>query len=187
MNRNENQSVTNRIVKYVSDLLNSGSFLLIFSVGLAWVGVQLFRTTVVSANFMWGVTLVGAAAGIFLLWKRCLSSMNKFLALIFCSIVGGGSLYFLFLFLNFVLANPAKKTGDFKVLESGTLAKGKSGCNNPFVIIDFYGRKKQLIFDCHYGGLSNVSFVVLEYKIGLFGFEYIVKQEPKATEVFEHL
>jgi hypothetical protein len=91
------------------------------------------------------------------------------------------------LFLNFVLANPSKKTGDFKVLESGTLAKGKSGCNTPFVIIDFFGRKKQLIFDCSYRGLRSASYVVLEYKTGLFGFEYIVKQEVKATEVFEHL
>ena len=165
--------------------MDSGTLLLVFSLGLAWMGIALFRKTVVSANFMWCVTLVGAVAGIILLWKRCLSSMNKFFALVYCSAVGGGTLYFLFLFLNFAFVNPAKKTGEFKVLESGTLAKGKSGCNNPFVIIDFYGSKKQLIFDCRYGGLSSASTIVLEYKRGLFGFEYIVRQDRKAIELLE--
>ena len=70
-------------------------------------------------------------------------------------------------------------TGQFEIIKKGTLPRGKGGhCNQPYVIIDFYGVEKELTFYCSDADkVKRASKVNLTYSKGLLGFNIIKSKD----------
>ncbi|MEI6950118.1 hypothetical protein V9K67_23235 [Paraflavisolibacter sp. H34] len=89
-----------------------------------------------------------------------------------------GNAYFLTLYLNREFAEKEVTADIFVIKETGNLAKGKGGsCRSPYVMIDFYGCEKQLVFDCEYQEIvHDYKKVKLDYFKGVFGFPVVQSQ-----------
>lgn len=59
-----------------------------------------------------------------------------------------------------------------QVLNSGHLAKGKSGCATPYVDVNIKGLNKELIFPCDFES-EKYKFVNVTIKEGFFGIEIL--------------
>ena len=158
---------------------NSGNLILailfFISLSLAIWGTNIYRLTIIKPSYLYSV---GAFGG--LLFNLTLSFLVKTsyskvwnIFIKFC--IGAGISYFGLLYLNQKFADKEVLTDKFKIIRTGTLARGKSGsCLQPFVIINFNGEEKQLVFYCNLENIIEIySHVTLTYSKGLFGFEVI--------------
>lgn len=155
------------------------AFLFLLSLGLIIWGIDIYRLTVIEAKFLIAATTVGAFISvvvIFLLQTRRLYTVWTF----FISIaIGAGFFFFALLYLNRTLGEKETLTEEFVIIRSGSLARGKYGsCRRPYVIINFYGVGKQLLFYCEYEKtVKGFSKVMVTYSRGLFGFDVIASKQ----------
>ena len=140
-------------------------------------GIDIYRKTIIDPWILVGVTTVGVTFGCYLLWRKEVTTKGSILSLFTCAGIGGGCLYFLFLFLNKNFAEGGSITETFPIRESGRLA-GRYG-GEAFVDIDFHGQKKEIVFkrgDVD-RPIESYTTVRLQYRKGLFGFLYVEEQE----------
>lgn len=154
------------------------TFLFLLSLGLIIWGIDIYRLTIIEAKFLIAAALVGASisvVAIFLLQNRRVYTVWTFLI---STAIGAGPFYFGLLYLNQAFAEKETLTEDFAIIRTGSLARGKYGsCRSPYVIVNFYGMEKQLVFYCEYEKtIKNFSKVTVTYSRGLFGFDVIASK-----------
>jgi hypothetical protein len=145
------------------------------SMGLIIWGINIYRLTIINPKYLFALITFGIFPG-FILIKFVLKPSYKIVWIFLNSIaIGGGTLYFLFLYLNSTYSGKEQLSGNFNIIKTGTLAKGRSGsCGSPYAVVDFNGTEKELIFFCDYENtISSFSKVRLEYSKGFFGFDII--------------
>jgi hypothetical protein len=77
--------------------------------------------------------------------------------------------------LNFYCADPTPESLSLIINDKGTLAKGRSGCGEPYVIVKHDNFEKQIILPC---GTSTDGFKTIDLTLrkGLFGFDIIERE-----------
>lgn len=159
---------------------------LIALVAIIWE-MTIYRKTLIHFIIPFSIFLVGGTTLFWLLKGRIrfYSEIERslFVKLLHGVLVFGGVLMFIFMALNYYLVSDQVLTPQLKVEEKGQLAKGRNGCGNPYVLVNYKGFEKQLILPCG-TDLRNVERVKLELQEGLFGFmivrsEELVYQESK--------
>lgn len=100
---------------------------------------------------------------------------SSFWIFIFNIITWGGLTVFSFMAANYYFPDKDVFLKTFTVKESGKLAKGKNGCNHPYVRIEYKGATKELVFPCD-TIIENKKTVDIVIKKGLFGFEIVSEQ-----------
>lgn len=140
--------------------------------------VNIYRLTIIDTEYLFIVSAIGAAVGVFLILKYFKSTYAKLWIVFLGLAIGGGIFYFSLLYLNQVFADKKIITNDFQIVDTGTLGRGKfSSCFQPYAIINFNGTEKQLVFYCDFEKtIKNYSKVSVTYSKGLFGF-YIIKSK----------
>jgi hypothetical protein len=153
--------------------------LFILSIGLVVWGINIYRRTVIEPKYLFVAVSMGTIVAAVILLFVTREFLNAFWTLFIAAIVGGGTAYFLTLYLNRELVVDKEITSDtFNIQKTGNLARGKSGsCRSPYAMIDFYGSEKRLVFYCEYEKtIHNYKKVEVEYFKGFFGFPVICKQ-----------
>ena len=153
--------------------------LFLICIALTIWGIIIYRLTIIDTKTLFIITSIGTAFA-FITIQRILKSSYAIFWIFFISIaVGGGTFYFSVLFFNQCFADKETFTKEFKIIETGNLARGRrSNCSQPFAVVDFNGTEKQLVFYCDYEKtIKNFSKVLLSYKNGLFGFDIIETKE----------
>jgi hypothetical protein len=152
------------------------ALLFLVSMGLAVWGINIYRLTIIPITLLITIITIGSIPA-FLMIFFLLKPSYKIIWILLTSIaIGGSALYFSFLYLNATYCDNKILTNDFNILRKGTLAagKGSGACRTPFIIVDFNGSEKQLVFYCDYKEIVDVSSKVrIGYSRGLFGFDVI--------------
>jgi hypothetical protein len=161
--------------KFGFKIANAILALLFFaSMGLTVWGIQIYRVTIISSKYLFAIIAVGSILTFIMIFFALKPSYNIFWIFLMSILIGGGTSYFLFLYLNSAYPAKEKLTKDFKIVRTGTLAGRLSSCHRPFAVVDFNGIEKELIFNCDDEKTINTwSKVRLEYSKGLFAFDII--------------
>ena len=151
------------------------NFLFFCSLASTVWGIQIYRVTIIEGKYLLVVCILGVAVANLVLSLFVTSSYSRIWNLSLRSIIGAGISYFAILFLNQQFASKSLVRAEFKIIEAGSLARGKGvRCSQPYVVIDFHGKLKQLI--CYCGKEYEVQHsqkVILQYTEGAFGFAVI--------------
>lgn len=132
----------------------------------------IFRKTFINIFMPLSIFLIGGPILFFILRKKIKyyieTEHGLFSQAFHGTVLFGGTLMFIFMFLNYYL--PVNKTEliQLKVIETGNLSS-RRGCDAPFAKVDYYGFEKQLIFPCN-TNLSGANFIKVKLQKGLFGF-----------------
>ncbi|MCT4602166.1 MAG: hypothetical protein N4A59_04545 [Marinifilum sp.] len=92
------------------------------------------------------------------------------------SCMTGAFVLFSFMSINYFFASSSIETKKFKVLETGSLSGGKGSRNKrkPYVVINYEGMEKDLIFPhSEMENVMNSKAVMLDVRKGLFGFDVL--------------
>lgn len=164
--------VFNRPFKFKTG--NTILFLLfIASLGLTVWAINIYRLTIIDTNILIIVCAVGALIAFFAIRLLIKSTYSKFWTLFICIVVGSGIFYFGLLFLNQTFSDKAIMKEYFQIVKKGGRSR-KTRCFHPYVVIDFHGKEKQLVFYCDFAETIKLSSKVnLAYSKGLFGFDII--------------
>ena len=156
------------------------SFFFIAAIIGIFLGIELYRNTVIHPYILLALVVPGAFIGFFFFWKQSLLVTTRLLAAFNCCITGGGLFYYFFLMLNYQFANPEILSFDCDIIKTGTLGRGaKSRCRAPYFVVNFMGKEKELVFKCNLEyPIEQYKSVYVSYQKGLFGFEYIVEKYP---------
>jgi hypothetical protein len=157
------------------------------------MGVGIYRETVVATRALALPVCLGAIGTALILFFFARVFLNAFFILFLSATIGGGNTYFLTLYFNKLFAASKTNTASFDIKRKGSLASGaittgrglRGGvaptriekCRSPYIIIDFNGIQKQLIFHCDYGrAIQTFQKVNLEYAEGFFGYPVIISK-----------
>ena len=145
------------------------------SIGLTIWGINIYRLTIIDIKYLFAIVAFGVIIAFATLTFLVKSSYSTFWTFFIKAGIGGGLFYFGLLFLNKQFADKKITTEDFKIIKTGTLGRGRSStCFQPYVIINFYGTEKQLLFYCDDAQIIKRSTKVnLTYSKGSFGFNII--------------
>ena len=155
---------------------------------LTYFAIHLFGLTFIPLSTSLSIYFFGGIVG-FLLFRKKFSGIYKsktlnFVTSIIC-LVGscGGIVNFIFLALNFYLADKEPVKENFIIIKPGSLPKGGKGhCNQPYIIIERSGLEKQLIFKCNLSNkISSIKSVDLTLNKGKLGY-YIIRDTPLMIE-----
>lgn len=153
-------------------------FLFLISICFVVWGIGIYRRTVVEPRYLFAVISLGTTVVAIPLLIVTKEFLNAFWTLFLAVFIGGGCTYFLTLYLNRELADNEVSSEIFDIQKTGNLAKGgKSVCQSPYAMIDFYGFEKQLIFYCEFEkSIHGFTKVKVDYYKGFFGFPIIQNQ-----------
>jgi hypothetical protein len=142
-------------------------------------GINIFRLTIIDIKYLVAIVAVGIIISLVTLTFLIKSSYSAFWIFFIKAAIGGGLFYFSLLFLNQYFAEKELSTSKFQIIKKGMLPRGKGGhCNEPCVVIGFYGVKKELIFYCQDADkVKYASKVNVTYSRGLFGFNIIKSKD----------
>lgn len=151
------------------------NFLFVISLILLIWGIDIYRLTVIEAKYLIVACIFGAAAGHLLVGLFVTSSYSRMWNVLLRSLIGASFTYFSILFLNQQFASRSLFRAEFKIIETGSLARGRwARCSQPYVIIDFHGKLKQLIYYCDKEEeIQHSQKVIIQYSKGAFGFAVI--------------
>lgn len=155
-------------------------FLLSFvSICLTVWAATIYRLTIVDTPILYIVCAIGTGITFFAIHFLIKSSYSKFWILFISIVVGSGTFYFGFLFLNQTFSDNEIIKEDFQIIKTGTLGRSRpTRCFQPYAIIDFHGTEKQLVFYCDFAEtMKKSSKVSLTYSKGLFGFDIIKSKQ----------
>jgi hypothetical protein len=99
---------------------------------------------------------------------------SLFWQLFYNVITFGGFAAFGFLWINCTFASNETQTLNEKIISVGHLAKGRGGCEQPYVVINYYGLEKELVYYCDVN-VEEAKSVYLTTAKGFFGFDVIIK------------
>lgn len=163
---------------------NNSDFILqlLFWVSMVLViwGINIYRITIIDIKYLTFTVVIGATIA-FLIIQKTLKSSYSPGWIIFISVgIGGGIMYFGLLFINQQFADKALLAEECMILETGTLAGGRSSsCAQPFATVDFNGTEKELLFYCQDAEmLKRATKVNVTYSTGAFGFEVVQSKQP---------
>ncbi|MNU77865.1 hypothetical protein D3C71_674480 [compost metagenome] len=145
---------------------------------MLWV-VDIFRETFISFLISLVLFIGGGLIAFFLLrkkipyYKRNQQTFGTFWLAVHGTILFGGIILFLFMALNFYLPIGKTETLNLKVIRSGEFG-GRNSCRKPYLIVDYHGFEKQLIFPCH-TNVENNGFLKVSLNKGIFGF-FVVRE-----------
>ncbi|WP_430405737.1 hypothetical protein [Fluviicola sp.] len=149
------------------------SIMTFVSIGAILWEISLFRKTFINVSIP--LTLfIGGGFILFLLFRNRIryyveNAYGFFLQAFHGIILFGGLLMFFFMALNFYIPTGKIELVDLKVIKTGTLAKGRHGCGNPYAVVDYHGFEKQLIFPCS-ANLDHAERIKVHLQKGLLGF-----------------
>lgn len=152
--------------------------LFLLSVSLVVWGINIYRRTIIEPKYLFVAISLGTFVAAIILLFVTRVFLNAFWTFFLAAAIGGGTVYFLILYLNRELANKEITSETFDIHRTGNLAKGRKGvCRSPYVMIDFYGFEKQLVFYCEYEKtIHNFRKVRVDYFKGFFGFPIVQNQ-----------
>ncbi len=151
-------------------------FLFLISMSLTIWGINIYRLTIIEIKYLFAVAIIGITVALFLLPRFLKSSYSKFWSFLITSAIGAGLFYFGFLFLNQRFADNHLQIEDFAILKRGKFPRGGFGshCEQPYIIINFHGVEKQLVFYClQTEMIKHAKKIELSYSRGAFGFNVI--------------
>ncbi|WP_114939151.1 hypothetical protein [Mucilaginibacter endophyticus] len=142
---------------------------------LTYLEICIYRLTFISFAIpflLWMFSGVIITPLFFKRLPRYLKSNLLVFQFLFNIFTWGGIVIYLFMAPNFYWGTPNRTSISLKITDKGTLAKGSSGCGEPYVTVKYEKFDKQIIFPC---GTSTDGFntVDLTLRRGLFGFETI--------------
>ncbi len=141
-------------------------------------GINIYRLTIIDSRFLFYTMVVGALISCSLIILFLKSSYSKFWIFVTSIAIGCGPSYFGLLYINQKFSDKNFTSGEFQIIKTGTLGSSRGRCHQPYAIIDFYGKQKEVIFYCEYEStIENYSRVKLSYSRGLFGFDVINSKE----------
>lgn len=152
--------------------------LFVLSLGLVVWGIDIYRKTIIEPKYLFAAVSTGTIFAAIILLFITRDFLNAFWTFVTAAAIGGGTAYFLMLYLNKELADKELTTETFDILKTGNLARGKrSTCGSPYAIIDFYGYEKELVFYCEYEkSIHKFSKVRLDFFKGFFDFPVVQSQ-----------
>jgi hypothetical protein len=103
-----------------------------------------------------------------------------FLQLIYNVVTWGGLVVFSFMWTNYNFSDRAKIMTNEKIISTGHFARGGRGshCEQPYIIINYKGQDKQLVYYCG-TDVEYYKSVDLTISKGLFGFDIVIKSNLK--------
>ena len=148
------------------------------SMGLTIWGINIYRLTIIDTKYLLAAVAFGTTLA-FIGLTFIKSSYPAFWVFFIKTAIGSGIFYFGLLFLNQQFADKELTRADFNIVKIGTLGRGRSSnCSQPYVIIDFNGTEKQLLFYCDYADIIKRSTKIqLVYSKGTFGFMTIKSKQ----------
>lgn len=157
------------------------TFLFFSGIILTIFEINIYRKTVIDWKIPTAIWLGIGLISLFYLRKYLAehyNTKNIFLQLVFSVCSFGGLLTYSFMASNYYLIDKVE-TEIIKtpIIKTGHLAKGKNGCNNPYVDVYIKGAEKELIFPCDFE-IEKYKFVSVRLTRGLFGFDRILEQSP---------
>lgn len=151
-------------------------FLLFFiSMCVAVYAVHIYRLTIVNTFILFIASAMGSVITFLTVHVFIKSAYSRLWTLFISIAIGSGAFYFGFLFLNQRFLDKEIIRENFKIIKTGLLPSSRpTRCFEPYVVIDFHGTEKQLVFYCDSAeAIQNSSKVSLAYSKGLFGFAVI--------------
>ena len=146
---NRKNKVANRL-HYLSVIDFIIVILFLSSLFLSVWSIEIYRTTFIDVKYLVITTVIGLLV-VFALSVLFFKRKYPIIFLLLIGIVIGGGLSNFGLLLINQKNTEISETEIFEIIESGNLARGRKGtCSPPYVYIDFYGTKKQLIVYCEY-------------------------------------
>jgi hypothetical protein len=137
--------------------------------------IAIYNETIIDTKYLLAAAAFGTITVFVLLLFRHKSSYSIIWTFFISMAIGGGFFFFSFLYLNKLFASSQPQTEEFQIIETGHLGRvGKGNCFIPYVIIDFNGTQKQLVFSCEdKKTIKDYHKVAVTFSKGLFGFAII--------------
>lgn len=167
----------------IATLFVSSSLLLIWE-------IQVYQSTIIDLYIPLFIWLLPGIAVTPLLYKTLnIYVLNPYnpghlpmWAHLFINIVAvGGITVTAFMTINFYLPKPPMYNLTLRIESTGTLAKGRHGCGNPYVNVIYKGNEKELVFPCD-TDVASYHYVNLQMEEGFFGFEIILDKSLSAMQ-----
>jgi hypothetical protein len=162
----------------VKSFSNLNSLLLsIFFIGgliLTVFEIDIYRVTIISyaiPTCIWIITGLFATPFFRNIPTLQYNMQSFFLQIVYNIAAWGGIAVYVFMASNYCFAHGSITT-TFRVDNTGHLAKGRYGCGEPYVEINYYGVTKQLVFPCDMP-VATYKTVELKTETGLWGYEII--------------
>ncbi len=152
------------------------TFLITVSCGcLAIWSTNIYRNTIIDWKILVPPIIIGIIIILIAFWKLLLNIGYQIWAIFFItSVCGGGLSHFGIMYLNQRFSVTDTITETYNIERKGTLTKGRSVCSQPFVVINFDGQEKDLIFNCDISDtFQKYSKIEISYYKGLLGYNVI--------------
>lgn len=134
----------------------------------------IYQMTIIDLKYLAFVICIGAITAFMIIRIRRKCSYALIWQAFIALVIGGGFFVFGMLYLNQALADKVEMKGRFSITGKGTLGRGigkSSHCDQPYVVIDFNGTSKRLVFYCDYKEtVKHAASVDITYSNGCFGF-----------------
>ena len=157
------------------------TFLFFTGLTLTIFEINIFHLTIIDWRIPTGVWLgVGIFALIFFrkVLREYYDTKNIFLQLVFTVCSFGGLSTYGFMASNYYMnASIETETLKTEIIKNGHLAKGRSGCGEPYANVIINGAEKQLIFPCDFE-IERYRYVNIKLRRGFLGFYLILEQVP---------
>jgi hypothetical protein len=107
-----------------------------------------------------------------------LETNNILLQIVYSIMTCGGFLVSAFMLPNYYMANKETSVINKRIISTGSLGSSKGGCRQPFIIINYDGLDKQLVYYCGIK-VDQYQSVDLTISKGFFGFDIVRSSELK--------
>lgn len=107
-----------------------------------------------------------------------LETNNMILQLVYSIMTCGGLLVSAFMLPNYYMANKETSVINKRIISTGSLGSSKGGCRQPFIVINYDGLEKQLVYYCS-TKVDQYQSVDLTISQGFFGFDIVRSSELK--------
>jgi hypothetical protein len=137
--------------------------------------IEIYRRTLIDWRNLVVPTVIGAFLGIVISWRKLANFHYPIWAMLMIGIVTGSSFpYFIFLYTNERFAETSETKEVFNIEKTGRMPSRKGGCGRPYVVINFYGLNKDILFNCSdIERMNDYRKVRIIYSSGLLGYNII--------------
>lgn len=145
------------------------------SIGLAVWSINIYRDTIIDWKILTPPIIVGIIISLIVFWKPLLNIGYQIWAIVFIGAICGGCLtHFGFMYLNQKYSQSKIISNVYSIVYKGTLAKGRNGCSQPYVVINIEGFEKEVIFPCNISdNFNKYSKLKISCSKGFLGYDVI--------------
>lgn len=156
---------------------------------LTWE-IQIYRSTIINVYIPLAVwILTGIITTPFLYKILNIYILNPYnpgrlpmWAHLFVNILVAGSITVTTLMsINYYFPKPPIYNLTLPIESTGNLAKGRHGCDNPYVHVIYKEQEKEIVFPCG-TDVKSYHYVSLQMEEGFFGFEIILDKSLSTTQ-----